>query len=175
MSIPVPNINDFIERIALLLENSNLLFPQSKGGDETKTDLVNQVIRYELPIPELTIEGPGPPHIFVKESSTPFLQKRQIGRSTIDVQGPEEHTLEFYVIIVTQGTTYKDSQIQMANITQATSTIFKTNQRMLDLTGSNPLCNLLDVIIVPYLLDSEQREILAKNVVLRPKVFVNLR
>ena len=175
MTLKVPNINDFIERIGDTLAASTLLFPQSVGGDESATDIVNQIIKYELPIPEATIEGPGPPHVFIKESFTPYIQKKQIGRNDLSVQGPEEHIMEFYIIVVAQGNSYKESQIQIANITQAIVTILKSNLQLADKDGKNHLCNILETIVVPYLIDTDQRDVIAKNIVVRPKVFVNLR
>ena len=178
MSLSVPNLNDFIERIFLILSNSTLLFPQSVGGDESATDLVNQIIPYALPVPEQPIEGPGPPHIFIKEADSAFSRFNQIGRSSINVQGPEEAFLELYVVVVARGASYQDSQVQLFNIIQAVKQVLKSNMRLGDPTTNPPLqntlCNLLETITVPWLIDSEEKTVIARNIIVRPKVFINL-
>src|SRR6185312_960147 len=158
MSLTVtPNYNDYIDRIALILSKSTLLFPNSVGGDETQQDLVKQIIAHELPQNETPITGGGPPHIFIKESRNPIYERKQVGRDSIDAQGPESFTLEFYIV-------------------QAVTTTLDKNKRLLDDTGNNPIAKSSQWVTVPWLLENnEQRELLAVNVIFRPEVYVNLR
>jgi len=178
MSLTVtPNYNDYIDRIALILSKSTLLFPNSVGGDETQQDLVKQIIAHELPQNETPITGGGPPHIFVKESRNPIYERKQVGRDSIDAQGPESFTLEFYIVVVAFATTtFADSQISANNIVQAVTTTLDKNKRLLDDTGNNPIAKSSQWVTVPWLLENnEQRELLAVNVIFRPEVYVNLR
>ena len=65
MSLNVePDYQTFIDRLALICRKSALLFPRSIGGDNTVQDLITQVITNQLPIPQLSVEGPDPPYIY---------------------------------------------------------------------------------------------------------------
>ena len=175
----IPNLNDYINRIVLILENSALLLPQSVGGNTQATDLVNQIIPYKLPIPQSPITGPGAPIIFIDVSPNPTVRFSQVGRSTIDIQGPELVVLEFYCVVVAKGKTFQDSQSQMYNILAAVKTILKSNMRLGDPTtnppNQSPLCNTLTAITVPFILDTAEKTVIARNIVIRVEKFINLR
>lgn len=175
--VTTPNDNVFLDRITLLLQNSALLFPKSIGGDPNATDLVNQVIEYELPILNMPITGPGAPMILVTRSRSPNpIERKQVGRDSIDAQGPEVLTLEYYIVIIAQGTSFEEAQKQEANIEQAVTTTLDTHKRLTDLSNENPLCRTLQWLTVPFLLpENDQKEIIAYNVILRPETYVNLR
>lgn len=169
-----PKLNDYIDRFENILINSTLLMPKTNGST-TKNDLVNQIIKYDVPIPENPPEGLGPPHIYISVSPNVMTRKESKGRSSIDEQGPEKYFMEFYLIVVAQDpSSYERSQIQLYNIIEAITTTLKKNLRMLDDTSANPLANTLDIIVVPFLLQSEEITVVAKNIIVRPQVFVNL-
>lgn len=172
-----PNDNDYLTRIVQMLSNSALIFPKTIGHNPNVSNLVNQVIQYELPILNLPIEGPGVPIILVTNSRSPNpIERKQVGRDTIDVQGPEVLTLEYYIIAITRGKNFKDSQVQMNNIIQAITTTLDSHKRLTDLDNENPLCRTLQWITVPWLLpDNDQKDTIGYNVMLRPEVYVNLR
>ena len=177
MSLSVePDYQDYINRIVEILQNSALVFPKSIGGDNTATDLVNQVIANQLPIPQLTIDGPGPPHIFVAQSETPIIKQEQRGRDSRDAQGSKRMELEFYIVIISGGTRSKaESDSQLFNIISAVTTTLGKNKRLLDTNSLNPIAFTHTYNVVPYIFDITQNETTAKNVVIRPVVGVNLR
>ncbi|MDE1866777.1 MAG: hypothetical protein KGI08_03580 [Thaumarchaeota archaeon] len=159
------------------MTNSALLFPKTIGGDPTAKDLVNQVIQYELPILNMPITGKGAPIVLVTNSRSPNpIEQKQVGRDTIDAQGPEVLTLEYYIIAIAQGKNFKDAQIQVNNIVQAITTTLDTHKRLTDLSNANPICRTLQWISVPFLLpENDQKEIMAFNTMVRPEPYVNLR
>ena len=170
-----PNANDYIERFGEMLENSPFVFPNSIGGNDQVEDLVKQVILYELPINEQPLTGQGPPMIFIANSRNPIINRRQTGRDSRDVQGPELLTLEVYIVIVVQGLDYADSQTQLYNIIQAITTTLLKNLRMVDQNGDNPLCRKLSFIDLPWILESDDKRVIARNFLVRPEVYVTLR
>lgn len=169
-----PKLNDYIDRFENILINSTLLMPKT-NGDNTKKDLVNQIIKYDIPIADNPPEGLGPPHVFISISPNVMTRKEPKGRSSIDTQGPEKYFMEYYIIVVAQDpSSYQRSQEQLYTIVEAITTTLKKNLRMLDDTSANPIANTLDMIVVPYLTDSDEKTVVAKNIVVRPQVFVNL-
>lgn len=175
--VTTPNDNDFLTRLVLILNNSALLFPKTIGGDPTATDLVNQVIQYELPILNMPITGPGAPMILVTNSRNANpIDRKQVGRDTIDVQGPEVFTLEYYIIAIAQGRDFQDAQTQVNNIVQAITTTLDKKKRLTDNSNANPICRTLQWTSVPFLLpENDQKEIMAFNTMVRPEVYINLR
>ena len=137
---------------------------------------MTKIFKYDVPIADNPPEGLGPPHIFIALSPNAVSNRAQRGRSSIDKQGPESLTLEFYIIVVAQDPSdYQRSQEQLYNIVEAVTTTLATNLRMLDKANANPLCYTLDYIVVPYLLESTEITVVAKNIILRPQVYINLR
>lgn len=170
------NANAIIARLVDVYNHSANLFPLSIGHVTDSEDLVEQVIPYELPVPTEPREGGGPPHIYVTASKQPNPTFREfIGRSTIDRLGPEHQIWEFYCIVVAHNTDPHTSETDIYNITQAMAQTLDTNKRLLDHTGANPLCAWVEWITVPYLLDSDSKEVKASNVIVRCHLFVNLR
>ena len=167
-----------MERLALICEKSALLFPRSIGGDNTVKDLITQVITNQLPIPQLYVEGPDPPYIFVANSRTPKIQEEQKGRDSIDVQGGKSVTLEFYMVILSSNRGRVDSEEELGPIISALTTELSSNKR-LAIPSTPPLLSLLAIThkfeTVPYIYDITQNQTVAKNIVIRPIVAVNLR
>lgn len=172
-----PNDNDYLDRLNLILNNSALLFPNTIGGNPDASNLVNQVIEYELPILNIPLTGPGSPMVLITKSrSQNPIERKQVGRDSIDIQGPEVLTLEYYIIFITRGKSFKDSQIQSNNIQQVITTTLDKKKRLTDLTNNNPLCRTLQWNVVPWLLpDNDQKDVIAYNCVVRPEVYINLR
>ncbi len=169
-----PKLNDYINRFENILINSILLMPKTNGST-TKNDLVNQIIKYEIPLAENPPEGLGPPHLFISVSPNVMTRKEPKGRSSINEQGPEKYFMEYYLIVVAQDpSSYQRSQEQLYTIIEAITTTLKKNLRMLDDASANPIANTLDIIVVPYLLQSDEITVVAKNIIVRPQVFVNL-
>jgi len=171
-----PDFQPFIDRFVLIHEANALLFPKTIGGDPTALDLVNQVIANELPIPQLTIEGPGPPHVFVTQSQTPIITELQQGRNSRDVQGSKMMTLEFYNIIISASIGKVEAEKQLYKIISALTTTLNKNKRLTKpADGLDPLAASITYNVVPYLYQIDSNEQAAKNVVVRLTVGVNLR
>jgi len=129
-----------------------------------------------LPIPNLSIEGPDAPYIFVTESETPKILEEQRGRDSSDTQGSKRVTLEFYMVILSSSRNREESEKELFAIISALTTELSKNKRLTDpATGLLPLAATHTFQVVPYIYDITQNETLAKNVVLRPIVGVNLR
>ncbi len=179
MSLSIePDYQTFIDRFVLICEQSALLFPKTIGGDNTKFDLVNQIITNQLPIPNLPIEGPDPPYIFVTDSETPQISEEIVGRDSIDTQGGKRITLEFYLVILSSSRSREESEKELFAIVSALTTTLSQNKR-LGIPSTPPILSPLAVThtfqVVPYNYDITQNETLAKNIVVRPVVGVNLR
>ncbi len=171
-----PDYQPFVDRLVLICEQSALLFPNSIGGDNTKVDLVTQIIKNQLPIPQLPVEGPGPPHIFVTTSESPKIVEEQRGRDDRDTQGSKRVTLEFYLIILSIARERIEAEQKLYPIISAVTTELNKNKRLINPTDSlDPLSITHSFQVVPYIYDITQNETVAKNVVLRPVLGVNLR
>jgi len=177
MSLSIePDYQTFITRLVLICQQSALLFPRSIGGDDTKFDLVNQIITNQLPIPNLSIEGPDAPYIFVTTSETPKIVEEQRGRDDRDTQGSKRVTLEFYLVILSSSRSREESEKELFAIISALTTELSKNKRLTNpTTGLLPLSITHTFQVVPYIYDITQNQTLAKNVVLRPVLGVNLR
>ena len=172
-----PNYNDFIDRIVLILQNSALLFPNSIGGDPDAKDLINQVIKYDLAIPQDVPTGLGPPHIFVGTALNPIVSDQTDGRYNRTEFGPRTQTLEFWAVCVASGVEFADSQRNLFNITQSVKQTLGLNSQLRDLANANPLSIELDRLIVTPFTNwaVTEKTTLANTIVIRPKTFVNLR
>lgn len=173
-----PDYQPFVDRLVLICEQSALIFPKSIGGDNTKVDLVTQIIKNQLPIPQLPVEGPGPPHIFVTTSETPKISEETVGRDSIDTQGGKRVTLEFYIIILSIDRGRVEAEQKLYPIISAVTTELSKNKR-LGIPSTPPILSPLAIThtfqVVPYNYDITQNETVAKNVVIRPVLGVNLR
>jgi len=79
MSTGEIDFNVFIARFGEMFRKSALLFPKSIGGSTTVQDLVEQVIDYNMAIPQDVVVGEGPPHIFVREAPNPVVADKTSG------------------------------------------------------------------------------------------------
>jgi len=172
--IAQPNKNDWIDRLALMMQNSALLLPKTNGSGDI--DLVQQIIKYKFPIPESPPDGLGPPHIYITGPDDWIKRREQIGRDNRDQQGPEDVFLELYIIALSQKNTAIESQEEIYNITNAIINTIKTNKRLLDpITLDDPFSFTTEIVETPFFLDTEASNMLALNVIVRPQAMVNQR
>lgn len=166
MSLDIfPDLQPYIERI------SNIL-----ATDLATIALVNQVIENQLPIPSVPFNGPDPPYIFVTESKTPIIQTKTVGKDDLNASGPEAVTMEFYIVVLAQDTTRQKAEALVNRIVSAAGTALKKNKRLLEPTTQNdPMAVDIEIELSPYMFDITNNETLAKNIVLRVPVGVNLR
>ena len=179
MSLSVePNYQTFIDRLVAICRASPLLFPRTVGNDDTVQDLINQVIPNQLPIPNLSVEGPDAPYIFVAQSETPLVNEEQRGRDSRDTQGGKLVTLEFYMVVLSSGRSKQESDSELFAIIAALTTELSKNKR-LAIPSTPPLLSPLALThtfqVVPYNYDITQNVTLAKNIIVRPQLGVNLR
>lgn len=170
-----PDYSDYIIRLSDILSLSALLLPKTIGGSATEQDLINQIIEFELPLPENPVEGPGPPHIFITTPPNPIKSTEQLGRDSRDAQGPYALDMEYWIVVISSGTDPIDSEKKIYKIISAITTTLQKNKRLTDSLGDNPLAATTTYNVFPYILDTTQRDLIAKNIVLRVKVGINLR
>lgn len=172
-----PDYNIYVERIFDILSKSAKLLPKTVGNSTTEEDLVNQIIKYELPLPENPREGPDPPHIFISIPPKPTIRREQQGRNSRDAQGPYALYMEFWiVVVVSDRSDFILSQQKLYKIISVVTTLLQQNKRLIDPTTLlNPLAVETEYDVFPYLLDIDQKDIVSKNIVLKPKVGINLR
>ncbi len=175
-SITEINFNDYIVRISNVLALSPLLFPNTVGGDATKEDLVKQIIEYDLAVSQDTVDGEGPPHIFIREAPNPVVSDNQSGRDSRDVRGARQIELEFWAVVVVRESLYDLSQKARFNITSAIQETLGENKRLLDDLGADPKAMELSYFTTPFtMLETDEKTVQANTVVIRLKVMVNLR
>jgi len=177
MSLNVePDYQNFIDRFVLIHRANALLFPNSIGGDNTVDDLVKQVIPNQLPVPQLTIDGPGPPHIFVTQAETPVINEVIQGRDSKNTQGGKRTTLEFWNVILSASIGRVEAEVQLYAIISALTTTLGKNRRMTKpADGLDPLAINFSYKVVPFIYDIKNNETVAKNVVVRLDTGINLR
>lgn len=172
-----PDYNAFIDRLALILEKSTLVMPAS-NGDNTKQDLVRQIIKYSFPVPEQPPDGLGPPHIFINSAPNPVLRRKKLGRDSRDEWGWEKWTLEFHIVcVVLETASYERSQKAIFTLINAIQDTLGKNRRLITPggAGTDPMAYHLESIDIPYNLNSSEALLIARNVVVRPDILVNLR
>lgn len=170
-----PNPNDFIARITEILATSSELFPKSIGKTNI-SDLVMQVRAHDLAIPQDVVTGDGPPHVFVMESRNFIMNTEQIGRESRDVKGDRILTLELYAVAIVNDAEFDQSQKHLNDITVAIQNTLGKNQRLLNSQQTDPLAISLTTIVTPFTdLNTTERNVMGKTVVIRPKVTVTLQ
>ena len=174
MSLQPPNLQEYIERIAQTLEANKTLFPLEGDGE----NLVTAVVRNK-PAIEQSAEGALIPYILVFDSGQPIRFLEKAGRDGRDVEGGSVYELEFYCVAVTNNDLLaSEAQLKIHDITQAMRTAFATNLRLADVNDSfnNPLCRTTTRFEIPYTLRGDvPATMYARNVVLRPQVYVSPR
>ena len=173
-----PDFGDYVLRISDILSLSALLFPRSVGGSTTEDDLVNQIINFDLPTPSNPREGPDPPHIFITTPPNPVKRREQRGRDTIDVQGPYDLYMEYWIVVVSQDRSDPIlAEQKLYKIISAITNTLSKNKRLIDPTTLlSPIAATSEWNVFPYVMgDMTQQDIKSKNVVLTPQVGINLR
>jgi len=171
-----PNYNAFIDRLALIMQDSTLVMPATNGS-LTQKDLVRQIIKYSFPTPEQPPDGLGPPHLFINRADNPIIAREKIGRDTLDEHGPEKWTLEFYIVcVILEQSSFERSQKAMYNLTEAIQTTLGKNRRLrTPPAGTDPMAYHLTTDDIPFNLNTKENLLLAHNVIVRPQIIVNLR
>ena len=149
-----------------------------KNGDNTKEDLVRQIIKYDFPVPEQPPEGLGPPHLYVTIAPNPVRNITRTGRDSLDAHGWRKWSLEFYIICITLDTgNYDKSQKAMYTLVNAVRDTLGKNRRLITPggAGTDPMAYDLETLDVPFNLNSTENLLLARNVLTRIDVLVNLR
>lgn len=167
--------NVIIDRLFDTLNASDILFPEKNGGADTP-DLVKQIIKYEFPLPEQPPGGLGPPHIWINVAPNPIRARDPAGRGTRDVIAKELLELEFWCVCITQITNDPlKSQQALYTIVSAVETAIGKNRRLtIPADQTDPLAFGLTYQQVPFLLRTETNDQAATNVIVRPKVFIDL-
>ena len=170
------NPNDIINRLVDILSRSTLLFPKSKGGNKNATDLIKQVIAQDIPVTQDVPTGEGPPHLIVMQSANPTVTQRQMGRDDPDAKGPRSVTLEYWVIVVVNEAEFDQSQRSLNDIIHAATVTLGRNQRLTNAEKTDPKAVTLSYITTPYTnLESDVKTLMARTIVVRPEVIINLR
>ncbi len=168
------NFNPIIDRLALTLEKSSILFPQANGGGNLP-DLVNQIIKYEFPLPEQPPDGLGPPHIFINSAPNPIINRERAGPGTRNIVAKELLTYSFWCVCITQDTDPLRAQNLLYEIVSAVETTIGKNRRLTDPADqTDPLAFGLSYRSIPFTMRTTTNEQAAMNVVIEPKVFIDM-
>lgn len=163
------DIQNYIERIALLYENNAVFFPT------TEAHLLTKILRNKPPIEQSSTDAVIP-YITVFESQTPIREVEVAGRDSRDAQGGRVMELEIYSVAIVHEISAVESQKKLHTITQNMRDILGKNLRLTNpTTGLDPLCRTNTIYEIPYLLSLNQPSLRAINVVCRPQVYVSLR
>lgn len=168
------NTNSIIDRLEETFKASPLLFPNANGGSDTP-DLVRQIIKYEFPLPEAPPGGLGPPHIWINVAPVPIVSRERAGRGTRDIVARELLTYEFWCVCITQDVDPLRAQNQLYTIVSAVETAIGKNSRLtIPADQTDPLAFGLEYRSVPFVLHTETNEQAATNVIVRPKLFIDM-
>ncbi len=174
MSLAIPNLQDYIERIAQIYENDSGLFPPENQGES----LVNAVVRNKPSI-EQSAEQALIPYILVFESDNPIRFLEKAGRDGRNQEGGSVYELDIYSVVITNNElTAALAQQKIHEITALMRNAVSRNLRLAnpkDLTD-DPLCRTHTRYEIPYLLKGEvPATMIARNVVVKPQVYVSAR
>lgn len=165
------DLTTFVKRgVEILLEDIVL-----RNKISPELSLVSTIIEQEPPIDQ-SPNNAIMPVIFVAPSKNPIRDVENFGRSTRDLAGGKYYHLEFYNVCVARGISRQQAQIKVQNIARQVRDSYQKNLRMIKPTDqTDPICAINDVVSVPYVLKSKDPNIQAINVIVRPKVPINLR
>ncbi len=173
MSLETIDLQAIIERIAQTYESDTTLFPTEENGES----LVTKVIRNK-PAIEQSAEGGLIPYILVFESSQPIRFLEKVGRDTRNAEGGSVYEVEIYSVVITNNElTASTAQQKIHIITQAMRNAVARNLRLAKPDDkTDPLCRTHTRYEVQYLLRGEiPATMVARNVVIRPQVYVSPR
>lgn len=168
------DVNVIIDRLEETFLASPLLFPQDNGGGNLP-NLVQQIIKYQFPLPEDPPNGIGPPHIWINSASVPIVSRETVGRGTRDIVAKELITYEFWNVCITQDVDPLRAQNQLYTIVSAVETALGKNRRLtVPANQTNPLAFGISYRSIPFVLHTATNEQQATNVIMQAKVFVDM-
>jgi len=135
--------------------------------------LVTDVIAQQPPIdqsPDTAII----PVIYVYYSRNPIQRAENIGRDDLNVAGAKYYHIEFYNVAIARGINKRDAQKKVQLLSQIIRDEYQKNLRLTTPATNDPICDTNEVIAVPYVLRSDDPNIQAINVIVRPKVPISL-
>ena len=164
------DLTTFIDRGVEMLRANTQLRDTGTPADSLVTDILAQQAPIEES-PNATII----PVIYVYLSQNPIRQVENFGRSSLDAKGATYHHLEFYNVIIARGISRQNAQVNCQNIGQIVRDVYQRNLRMtVPADNSNPICATNEVLTVPFVLRSNDPNIQGLNVIVRPKVPIDL-
>jgi len=174
MTSPVIDIQTFIERIAKIYEADPTLFPPETTGESLVTAVIRNKPAIEQSAPEAVL-----PYILVFESAQPIRFLEKAGRDTRNEEGGSVYEVEIYTVVISDNElTTEGAQVDIHTITAAMRNAASKNLRLAnpsDLT-LDPLCRTLTRFEILYILTGEvPPSMVARNVVIRPQVYVSVR
>ena len=162
------DLTDYIDRGVLILKANTTL-----RATPVANSLVTDVIAQQPPI-EQSPDTSIIPVIYVYYSRNPIGQVENIGRDSLDAAGAKYYHIEFYNVCIARGINKRVAQQKVQLLSQIVRDEYQKNLRMIIPAGADPLCATNEVIAVPDVLRSDDPNIQAINVIVRPKVPVSL-
>lgn len=174
MSLQAVELQDYIDRIAEILEADTTLFPPETTGE----NLVTAIVRNK-PAIEQSAEGALVPYILVFESDQPIQFYEKAGRDGRNTEGGSVYELEIYCVVITNADLIASSaQLTIHKITQVVRNALSRNLRLADPADLtlDPLCRTHSRFEIAYALRGDvPATMYARNVVVRPQVYVSPR
>ncbi len=174
MSSPVIDLQIYIERIAAIYEANTTLFPPDTTGE----NLVTSVIRNKPAIEQSAPDGIIP-YILVFEATNPIQFLEKAGRDTRNVEGGTVYEVDIYSVAITNNElTPADAQQNIHIITAAMRDALANNLRLANPANLtlDPLCRTHTRYEIQYILKGDvPPSLVARNVVVRPQVYVSPR
>ena len=171
-----PELDVFIERGVKMLKASILLFPPTAVQPPTNgLNLVTDVLAQEPPIGQSAMDAPVP-MIYVSYSKSPIRRMDYSGRDSLDAAGARMYHLEFYNVIIVREITKEASLKKCQQLSSIVRDVYQKNLRMKDPAApTNFLSITNEVVVVPFVLRTNNSTIQAVNVIVRPQQIVSLR
>lgn len=174
MSLEAIEIQDFIDRIAEILEADTTLFPDETNGENLVTAIVKN-----KPAIEQSAESAVVPYILVFESDQPIRFYEKAGRDGRNEEGGGVYELEIYCVTITNADLIATSaQVSVHTITQAVRNALSRNLRLADPADLDTLglCRTHTRFEIAYTLRGDvPATMYARNVVVRAQVYVSPR
>jgi hypothetical protein len=171
-----PDLSIFINRAVAMLKASTVLFPPAAVQPPINgLNLVTDVLAQEPPIDQSPNDAVLP-IIYVSYSKNPIRRMNYIGRDTRDTAGARNYFLEFYNVIMVREITKEASLARLQQLSAIVRDIYQSNLRMTNPTDPDDfIASTNEVIAVPFVLRSKNKELQAINVICRPQQPISLR
>lgn len=154
--------------VQMLKANTTLINPNPEDS------LVTDVLAQQAPIDQSPNKSIIP-IIYVYLSRTPIRDSPHFGRDGLNIAGAKYYELEFYNVIIARGIDKQAAQQKCQDIGAIVRDVYQRNLRMLNTTQQDPICANNSVTTVPFVLRSDDPNIQALNVIVRPEVPNSLR